>query len=236
MVLGVHVGDVDAGMAAWAPFRALAEPVADLVGPMPYPAIYQFTAEGQARGGGSIRSWFTDDVDVADAGTIVDLMRHAPSPAVITQIRVLGGAMARVAPEDTAFSQRDAEVLVAAMALFEIDGDPAPSDAWTTAFFAAFVDSMTGRVRELPRGRGRGPDPGGVPARRLRVPRRDQAPLRPGERVPAQPEHPAGLTAGSAGRPGGDERRWLRARAAASSSPGRSRRPTPGRAGGARPA
>ena len=144
MVLGVHVGDIEAGMAAWAPFRALAQPVADLVGPMPYPAIYQFTAEGQARGGGSIRSWFTDDVDVADAGTIIDLMRHAPSPAVITQIRVLGGAMARVAPEDTAFSQRDAQVLVAAMALFEIDGDPAPSDAWTTAFYTTFIDSMTG--------------------------------------------------------------------------------------------
>src|SRR4051812_22046734 len=52
--------------------------------------------------------------------------------------------MARVAPEDTAFSQRDAEGLVAAMALFEIDGDPGPSDGWTTAFFATFVDSMTG--------------------------------------------------------------------------------------------
>ena len=62
----------------------------------------------------------------------------------MTQIRVLGGAMARVAPEDTAFSQRDAEVLVAAMSLFEIGGDPAPSDAWTAAFFTAFVDSMTG--------------------------------------------------------------------------------------------
>ena len=36
------------------------------------------------------------------------------------------------------------QVLVAAMSLFEIDGDPAPSDAWTTAFFATFVSSMTG--------------------------------------------------------------------------------------------
>jgi len=144
MVLGVAVGDLEAGQAAWAPIRALAEPVADLVGPMPYPAIYQFTAEGQARGGGSIRSWFTDDLDVADAQTILDLMAHAPIPAVMTQIRVLGGAVARVAPEDTAFSQRDAEVLVAAMSLFEIEADPSSSDAWTAAFFTTFVDSMTG--------------------------------------------------------------------------------------------
>ena len=30
------------------------------------------------------------------------------------------------------------------MSVFEIDGDPASSDAWTAAFFATFVDSMTG--------------------------------------------------------------------------------------------
>ncbi len=144
MVLGVHAGDLEAGAAAWAPIRALAEPIADLVGPMPYPAIYQFTAEGAARGGGSIRSWFADDVDLADAQTIVEFMQHGPSPAVITQIRVLGGAMARVDADATAFAQRDAGVLVAAMAMFEIDGDPTPSDTWTSAFFSAFLSRMTG--------------------------------------------------------------------------------------------
>ena len=144
MVLGVFDGDLAAGQDAWAPIRALAEPVADLVGPMPYPAIYQFTAEGSHRGGGSIRSWFTDDIDIADAQEILDLMSRAPSPAVITQLRVFGGAMARVAPDATAFAQRDAGVLVAAMAVFEIGADPAPSDAWTETVFAAFSDRMTG--------------------------------------------------------------------------------------------
>jgi hypothetical protein len=144
MVLGVHAGDLEAGQAAWAPIRALGEPVADLVGPMPYPAIYQFTAEGQARGGGSIRSWFADDLDRSDAETILEFMRRAPSPAVMTQIRVLGGEMARVDSDATAFSQRDAGILVAAMALFEIGGDPTPSDTWTAAFFTAFLNRMTG--------------------------------------------------------------------------------------------
>jgi FAD/FMN-containing dehydrogenase len=144
MVLGVFDGDLDAGQAAWAPLRALAEPFADLVSPMPYAAIYQFTAEGENRGGGSIRSWFANDLDEADATRIIELMQRGPGPAVITQIRVLGGAMARVAPDATAFSQRDAEVLVAAMAMFEIGGDPTPHDAWTNAFFEAFADRSTG--------------------------------------------------------------------------------------------
>jgi FAD/FMN-containing dehydrogenase len=142
MVLGVATGAIEDGLAAWAPIRALAEPIADLVGPMPYQAIYQLTEGGAARGGGSIRSWFQDDIDLADAGAIIELMRGAPSPGVITQLRVLGGAMARVAPGATAFAQRDAEVMVAAMALFE--GEAAPHDAWTDAFFAAFAGKVTG--------------------------------------------------------------------------------------------
>ena len=36
----VYAGDVAAGERAIAPFRALAEPVADLVQPMKYPAMY----------------------------------------------------------------------------------------------------------------------------------------------------------------------------------------------------
>jgi len=144
MVLGVAVGDVESGLAAWAPIRALAEPVADLVGPMPYPAIYQFTADSEAPGGTSIRSWFADDLDVQDAAEIIDLLGRAPTPVSIAQIRVFGGAMARVAAEDTAFSQRDAGVLIAMMSMFEAGADAGPSDAWTAEAFAAFGDRVTG--------------------------------------------------------------------------------------------
>ncbi|HUP54995.1 MAG TPA: FAD-binding oxidoreductase [Methylomirabilota bacterium] len=144
MVLGVFAGDPEAGHAAWSPIRALGEPLADLVGPMPYPAIYQFTEAGAARGGGSIRSWFADDLDLRDAERIVSFMRAAPGPGVITQLRVLGGAMARVAPGATAFSQRDAGVLVAAMAMFDVGADPAAADAWTAEVFESFVPKMTG--------------------------------------------------------------------------------------------
>jgi FAD/FMN-containing dehydrogenase len=144
MVLGVFDGDAEAGQAAWAPIRALAEPIADLVGPMPYSAIYQFTAEGESPGASSIRSWFASDLDLEDAGRIVELMRNAPGPMVMTQLRILGGAMGRVAPDATAFSQRGAEVMVTAMALFETGGDSTPFDAWTGAFYDAFAAHRTG--------------------------------------------------------------------------------------------
>ena len=34
--------------------------------------------------------------------------------------------------------------MVAAMALYEVGGDPAPHDAWTAEFFAAFADRQAG--------------------------------------------------------------------------------------------
>ena len=144
MVLGVATGDLETGMAAWAPIRALAEPIADLVGPMPYPAIYGFTEAAAARGGGSIRSWFQDGLDLDAAAEILDRMRRAPTPGVMTQIRVLGGEVGRVAPAATAFAQREASVMVAAMAMWEVGGDPTPHDAWVDGFWDAFADDATG--------------------------------------------------------------------------------------------
>jgi FAD/FMN-containing dehydrogenase len=144
LVLGVSTGDVEAGQAAWAPIRALAAPIADLVGPMPYTAIYKLTEEGGLPGRASIKSWFSDDLDLADAEAIVSFMSRAPSPMAITQLRVLGGAMARVAPGATAFAQRDAQVMVAAMAMFGDDAQASPADAWTAEFSAAFADQATG--------------------------------------------------------------------------------------------
>jgi FAD/FMN-containing dehydrogenase len=142
MVLGVYDGELEGGQTAWAPIRALAEPIADLVGPMPYSAIYQFTADAATRGSSITKSWFSDDLDEADAAMIIDFMGGATTPFAMAQIRILGGAMSRVANDATAFSQRDAAVMVAAMAMFE--GEAAPHVAWTTAFFEAFRPKATG--------------------------------------------------------------------------------------------
>src|SRR4029450_6132012 len=49
-------------------------------------------------------------------------------------------------------------------------------------------------VRKLPRRRGGGADPRSLPRSDLGSPRQGQARLRPDERGPAEPEHPAQLT------------------------------------------
>ena len=52
-----------------APFRAIATPLADMVGPMPYPGMYQLTAEGEHPGPGVVRSSFMPDLDASGRST-----------------------------------------------------------------------------------------------------------------------------------------------------------------------
>jgi FAD/FMN-containing dehydrogenase len=132
----VYAGDVDAGNRAFAPFRALATPLADLVRPMPYPAIYAFS-EGGGHPAAVFRTRFADAIDRGMAETILDRLRMGSAPMRAAQIRVLGGAMARVPDEATAFAHRRRRIMATIVAM---DGRPeemAPHEEWATAFAAA---------------------------------------------------------------------------------------------------
>lgn len=142
-ILGVYVGDHDAGARAWAPFRELARPIADLVGPLPYPAMYQFTADEQPAPL-SIRSLFLDTFDDASVDAVLEAMAGATSPATIGQLRILGGAMSRVAPEATAFAHRSARIL---FTIITRHLGPAPAEAheaWTQRLYEALRPRAAG--------------------------------------------------------------------------------------------
>ena len=81
IVMFVFDGDPEAGQAALEPFRQLATPLGELAAPMPYPGIYQFTAEGSKPGAGTMRSAFLDTLDDETVDTILREMAAAPAPA-----------------------------------------------------------------------------------------------------------------------------------------------------------
>ena len=130
MLLGVYAGDRAGGEAAWAPFRALAEPIADLVGPMPYPAVYAFTEGATVPAPSVNRSILLETVDDDVIEALRDAYTSSPGKITLIQIRVLGGAMARVASDATAFAHRRAPVLVIAIATAESPDAMAPVLAW----------------------------------------------------------------------------------------------------------
>jgi FAD/FMN-containing dehydrogenase len=143
IVMFVYDGDPEAGQAAIAPIRSLATPLGELAAPMPYPGIYQFTAQGAAPSASTMRSGFFDGIDDETAETIVREMATAPGAGMdFTQIRVLGGAMADVPAEATAFAHRDAKV---AITLHAAHGDDRTvADAWINRYFGALAQKANG--------------------------------------------------------------------------------------------
>jgi FAD/FMN-containing dehydrogenase len=136
MALLCYVGDPAAGERALAPFRALAEPVADMLQPMPYPGLFE-PAEDIAVVEESARSMFLDRVDRAAAEAVVEHLQASTAPMAVAQLRVLGGAMARVPAEATAFAHRDRRFMAAVGAVYEHAADRPAHDAWAETFAAA---------------------------------------------------------------------------------------------------
>jgi FAD/FMN-containing dehydrogenase len=135
VVMPVHAGPLDEGAAAMAPFRSLAKPLVDMVGPMPYPAMYQLTAAGEAPAAGVLRSSFLPGLDDGAIDAIVERYA-APTPFMaMTQLRVLGGAMGRVPSGATAFAHRGAPVM-ASVITGTSEAQYAEAVAWTEAYHA----------------------------------------------------------------------------------------------------
>ena len=143
MALMAYAGATDAGERAIAPFRALAEPVADVVRPMPYPEIYVPEEEGYhpiATG----RTMFVDALGRSDAETIVDHLQAGTAQMRVAQIRVLGGAMARVPADATAFAHRGRRIIVNVAAVYEHPDETEVNGAWVERFAAALRRGNTG--------------------------------------------------------------------------------------------
>jgi FAD/FMN-containing dehydrogenase len=135
MAMLVYAGDAAAGERAIAPFRSLTTPIADMLKPMQYPEIYQ--AE---EGGGdyhpvaAARTMFVDTIDRSVAETILDRLQASTGAMTVAQLRVLGGAMARVPTDATAFAHRASRIMVNLAALYEQPDHKATHEAWVSDF------------------------------------------------------------------------------------------------------
>ena len=133
----VYAGAVEDGERAIAPFRALATPIADMVRPMRYPEIYELTEGGPRPVEESAHSMFVDAVDLRAAEAIVDGLKASTAPLAVAQLRALGGAMARVPTDATAFAHRGRRILVSVGAVYERPEEAPVHDAWVSGLAAA---------------------------------------------------------------------------------------------------
>jgi FAD/FMN-containing dehydrogenase len=144
----VYAGDVEAGQRAVAPFRALAEPVADLLRPTKYTEVVP--DEQGHRPYAVARATFAGGVGARQAETILERVRESSATLAACEIRVLGGAMARVPADATAFAHRQSRLMINVAAIY----DPSTSDrcehaAWARGLSAELDDGQAGAYAGL---------------------------------------------------------------------------------------
>jgi FAD/FMN-containing dehydrogenase len=142
MAMMVYAGDAEAGEEAIAPIRALATPLVDLVRPMRYPQMYE-GPEGPAPARMAGTNVLVDDFAPEAAEAILEHLETAPIPMAAAQLRVLGGAMARVSDDATAFGYRNAKMManIAVMSPSPVE-DP-EHEAWARSLATAVSGGST---------------------------------------------------------------------------------------------
>jgi FAD/FMN-containing dehydrogenase len=129
MALVVYSGPVEDGEKVLAPFRALATPVADIVRPMPYPEMFAGQEE-EFRPLAAARTLYIDAVDRDVAATILDHIGASSAMMAVTQLRVLGGAIARVPSDATAYAHRQSRIMAAVAAIYATPDEGPTHTAW----------------------------------------------------------------------------------------------------------
>lgn len=143
MAFLVYAGDAEAGQRAIAPFRGLAAPIADMVRPMTYPEMYPPEQAGY-HPIAAARTMFLDAVGQREVGVIFENLKASNAQMAVAQIRVLGGAMARVPNEATAYAHRDRKIMVNVAALYQDPAEKARHEAWAADFAAALTQGKAG--------------------------------------------------------------------------------------------
>ena len=146
-LVAASTGPVDEGEALVRPIRGVAEPIADLLGPMPYQAIQTLLDPLWQKG---IHSYFKatnlarlDDVLV---DRLCEIHLAAPGPQCELHVHQMGGAVGRVADGATAFAERSMPFVLNAVTGWHDPGVGAAHREWARTAIAATSDASTGRA------------------------------------------------------------------------------------------
>jgi FAD/FMN-containing dehydrogenase len=148
MVGACYAGSPDDGIDVVRPLKELGSPIVDLLEPKPYLELQSMFDPAVPHGWH--RYWKSVELPPLTDEAIDTLVgRAAPftSPRSYCIVFQLGGALSRVGPEDTAYSQRDAAHNVNINAVWtEDDPERERHIAWARDYFEALVPHATGRV------------------------------------------------------------------------------------------
>jgi FAD/FMN-containing dehydrogenase len=144
-LLGCYAGDPEEGAKAMQPLRELGEPVADLIGPMPYVQMQGLIDALWPKGTNAyMKAGYLRGLDDDAIETLARFHREATSPASEIHIHHFGGAVARVPDAQSAYGERGAPFVLNALAVTHEPGEFEPHVEWAQELYAAMEPSATG--------------------------------------------------------------------------------------------
>jgi FAD/FMN-containing dehydrogenase len=145
---GVYAGDVDEGMKVMQPLRELGTPLFDMSGPTPFVGVQTgfdalFPRDTlRAYWKSQYLSELTDDA----IDTIAAKAGERPAPLTLVNLFHMGGAIADVGEEDTAFATRKAPYMASIDGMWTDAADDAANVAWVRSAWSEIAEHGTGEV------------------------------------------------------------------------------------------
>jgi FAD/FMN-containing dehydrogenase len=148
LAVGVaYAGTADDGMRALEPLKRFATPALDLAAPMPYLALQTMLDAGVPHGLHNYnRAEWLEDVGEDAIATLVDHVERISSPLSQVIIARMGGAVARVPADATAFPHRQARNLLWIVSAWRPGEDPEPHLDWVRGISDAMAGHAAGGV------------------------------------------------------------------------------------------
>jgi FAD/FMN-containing dehydrogenase len=148
IVGGVYVGDVDEGLKITAPLRELGTPLFDMSGPTPFVGVQTgfdpLFPRGELRA--YWKSQYLNELSDGAIETIAGKAGERPAPLTLMNVFAMGGAIAKVGEEDTAFATRKPLYMVSIDGMWSDAADDDANVAWVRDTWNAVKEYGTGEV------------------------------------------------------------------------------------------
>jgi FAD/FMN-containing dehydrogenase len=139
----VCAAPIEDGERELAPFRELAKPIGDMLRPVSPTDMYPPEDDSYHPKAAS-RTMFMDHIGRPEAETILSYLNASDASLRVAQLRVLGGAIARVPDDATAYAHRQSRIMVNVAAFWEGPEDRPIREDWVRDLSAALQQDDEG--------------------------------------------------------------------------------------------
>jgi FAD/FMN-containing dehydrogenase len=145
---GVYVGDPDEGMKVMQPLRELGTMLMDMSQPMPFTAVQTsfdpFFPRNQLQA--YWKSQYLEELSDEAIDVIAAKAQDRPAPLTLVNTFHMGGAIAKVDPEETAFSEREWPFMISIDGMWDDPADNEANVAWVRSAWEEVKEFGTGGV------------------------------------------------------------------------------------------